>query len=103
VVTVGARGAVYVATRVEDVFGPPAPAGVVRTARVAPDGDPVDGDPTGCGDVFGATLVASLLDGRPLEAAIGLANRLARRNVSYRGATGLQHYLRGALTRTATP
>jgi sugar/nucleoside kinase (ribokinase family) len=103
VVTVGARGAVYVATRVEDMFGPPAPAGVVRTARVAPDGDPVDGDPTGCGDVFGATLVASLLDGRPLEAAIGLANRMARRNVSYRGATGLQHYLRGALTRTATP
>ncbi len=102
VVTVGARGALYVATRTEDLFGAPRPAGVVRTARVAPEGEPLAGDPTGCGDVFGATLVAALLEGRPLEPAVAAANRMARRNVTYRGATGLQHWLRGALAQAPT-
>ncbi|MEK6610175.1 MAG: hypothetical protein AABZ35_04570, partial [Gemmatimonadota bacterium] len=32
-----------------------------------------------------------------LEPAVAAANRMARRNVSYRGATGLQRHLRGAL------
>jgi len=103
VVTLGARGAVYVASRPDAVFAPaPGPA-VVRSARVAAEGEPVAGDPTGCGDVFGATLVAGLLAGRPLEPAIAAANRMARRNVSYRGATGLQHYLRGALAPAGAP
>jgi sugar/nucleoside kinase (ribokinase family) len=57
----------------------------------------VQGDPTGCGDVFGGTLVASLLGGQPLETAIASANRMARRNVSFRGASGLERHLRGAL------
>ncbi|OYV68377.1 MAG: hypothetical protein B7Z72_08295 [Gemmatimonadetes bacterium 21-71-4] len=55
------------------------------------------GDPTGCGDVFGATLFARLLAGDALEPSIHEANRMARRNVLHRGATGLQHHLRGAL------
>src|SRR5512143_1276086 len=99
VVTLGARGAAYVSTRDHDLFGPAQPesARVVRSARVPTEGEPLAGDPTGCGDVFGATLVAGLLGGRSLEPAIAAANRMARRNVSYRGATGLQHYLRGAL------
>lgn len=103
VVTLGSRGAAYVAARTEGVFGPaaPGPAGVVRSARVATEGGPLAGDPTGCGDVFGATLAAGLLAGRDLEAAIGDANRMARRNVTHRGATGLQHYLRGALAQPA--
>ncbi len=104
-VTLGARGAVYVATgdfRALDWAGagrPPrrAEGSLVRTALVAAEGGPVAGDPTGCGDVFGATLMAGLLDGRPLEPALAAANRAAARNVGYRGATGLQHHLRGAL------
>jgi sugar/nucleoside kinase (ribokinase family) len=90
-----------------DRLGPPAagaPAAppVVRTATVESEGEPANGDPTGCGDVFGATLFARLLAGADLEGAIRDANRMARRNVSHRGATGLQHYLRGALARGGT-
>lgn len=103
VVTLGPRGAVYVATRTTGVFAAGAAAGgVVRTARVAAEGGPLEGDPTGCGDVFGATLTAGLLAEKDLEAAIAAANLMARRNVTHRGATGLQHYLRGALAQAAT-
>ena len=113
VVTLGGRGAVYVASRITEVLAPgPAPAapaapaagaaGVTQTALVPAEGGPVEGDPTGCGDVFGATLLAGLLAGRDLEPAVADANRAARRNVSYRGATGLQHYLRGELARART-
>lgn len=105
-VTLGARGALYVATGDERPLAwlargeqrPAAPGGIVRTARVADDGGPLSGDPTGCGDVFGATLAARLLAGDTLEAGMREANRLARRNVSYRGATGLADHLRGRLT-----
>ena len=86
-VTLGPRGAIYLASE----------SGLVRTARIAPEGEPLEGDTTGCGDVFGATLVASLLKGMDIEAGIRAANRMARRNVSYRGATGLQRHLRGNL------
>ena len=101
-VTLGPRGTVYLCAG--DLAGlthqETAPAahrgGLVRTALVASEGEPVLGDPTGCGDVFGGTLVARLLDGAALEPAIALANGMARRNVAYRGASGLQHHLRGA-------
>jgi len=106
-VTLGARGAVYVAAPGFDglagagAVAPRGGAGVVRTARIETAGEPVSGDPTGCGDVFGSTLFARLLAGEALEPAIREANRMARRNVSYRGATGLQHHLRGALATAA--
>jgi sugar/nucleoside kinase (ribokinase family) len=108
-VTMGGRGAVYLAAgdftslalpgfthrRAErSVRGRP----IVRTALVKTEGAPAAGDPTGCGDVFGATLVAMLLAGTDLEPAVSAANRMARRNVTYRGATGLEHHLRGALS-----
>jgi sugar/nucleoside kinase (ribokinase family) len=105
VVTLGGRDATYTAPRTSDVFAPEAEpaargAGLTQTALVAAEGGPLEGgDATGCGDVFGATLVAGLLGGRDLEPAVADANRAARRNVSYRGATGLQHYLRGELAR----
>ena len=108
-VTLGPRGAVYVAAPGFDGLDARGATGsamvgrggspVVRTARVETDGGPLEGDPTGCGDVFGATLFARLLAGDALEPAIAEANRLARRNVRHRGATGLQHHLRGALSR----
>ena len=99
VVTLGARGAAYVAGRTSGVFAPASgeAAGLVRSALVAPEGGSVEGDPTGCGDVFGATLMAGLLADADLEPAIRAAADAARRNVTHRGATGLQHHLRGAL------
>jgi sugar/nucleoside kinase (ribokinase family) len=107
-VTLGARGAVYVTAGEERPFGwaargeprPAHRAGLVRTARVAPEGEPATGDPTGCGDVFGATLTARLLTGDTLAAGVAEANRMAKRNVTYKGATGLQHHLRGRLAGT---
>ena len=104
-VTLGPRGASYVAAPGFDRLEGGAPGErtappVVRTATVESEGEVLSGDPTGCGDVFGSTLFARLLAGAGLEAAIRDANRMARRNGSYRGASGLLHYLRGALARS---
>jgi len=88
-VTLGRRGAAY-------FTGSP-----VRTARIAsedPGGSRLDdGDPTGCGDVFGATAAAALAQGAEAEDALRLAARRAARNVSHRGATGLRDHLLGRL------
>jgi len=100
-VTLGPRGVAYVAAPGFDGFGPqldrrPSGGGPVRTARI--DGEPVsDPDPTGCGDVFGATTCARLLQGDPLEAAVRAGNHAGARNAGFRGATGLNHHLRGSL------
>jgi sugar/nucleoside kinase (ribokinase family) len=72
--------------------------GAVRTALVAPEGGTVEGDPTGCGDVWGATCFSRLLAGDTLETAIRAAHRAAGRNVAHRGATGLSRHLRGELS-----
>ncbi|MQA89360.1 MAG: hypothetical protein GEU90_03860 [Gemmatimonas sp.] len=37
----------------------------------------IDGDPTGCGDVWGSVVFAALLEGRPLEEAIDRGHRAA--------------------------
>ncbi len=99
-VTLGARGAAYFVGSDGPRGQPGAP---IRSGRVALDqGDrapAAGGDPTGCGDVFGATVVASLLAGRPLEQALQLATRMAARNVTHRGATGLRDHLLGKLAR----
>jgi len=86
-VTLGARGAAY-------FTGSP-----IRTARIAPD-EPAgpDGDPTGCGDVLGASVAASLLAGTTLEAALQVGTRMGARNVTHRGATGLRDHLLGKLS-----
>ena len=109
VVTLAARGAVYFAApdfggwaeaptdgraggpSVRRLAGSP-----IRTALIpAPRVDALD--PTGCGDVFGAGLCAGLLAGRAPETAIAAATRLAARNASLRGASGLGRLLRGEL------
>jgi sugar/nucleoside kinase (ribokinase family) len=85
-------------------FSEPAGYGLGRAgwvlARFGPtDEVPVaDGDPTGCGDVFGATAVASVLAGAGLEDALRLGTRMGARNVSHHGATGLRDHLRGKLS-----
>jgi hypothetical protein len=100
VVTLGPEGAVYFAVppfefhtaRAAAAGGQP-----IRTARVAapPVADALD--PTGCGDVFGGTMVAQLVRGLDPEAAVASANAAAARNVGYRGATNLHYHLRGEI------
>lgn len=55
-------------------------------------------DPTGCGDVWGATHFSRLLAGASFIDAIAAANAAAARNIAHRGATGLANHLRGELS-----
>jgi sugar/nucleoside kinase (ribokinase family) len=71
--------------------------GAVRTQRIDPELRPRTGDPTGCGDVWGASFFCSLLARHPLDAAMRRANAAAALNVDHRGATGLHHHLQGRL------
>jgi sugar/nucleoside kinase (ribokinase family) len=71
-----------------------------HSGRVVPRDGMRVGDPTGCGDVWGATTFARLLAGDSLEAAMSEANRLAGRNVDHRGARGLHLHLSGRLSHT---
>lgn len=108
VVTLGERGAVYFAApdfeRLSDLrrtrpLG--AISGPLRTELVpAGVSSPADGDPTGCGDVWGATYFSRLLAGDKLGDAIRAAHRAAGRNFEHRGATGLAHHLRGEFSAT---
>ncbi len=101
IVTLGAKGTAFVARPgFQDLAGgrEGGQAGglTVKTALVA--AEPIEAlDPTGCGDVFGATVFAHLLGGLELETAVRLGNQAAARNAGYRGATGLARHLRGAL------
>ncbi len=120
VVTLGPRGAAYVAAPGFDGWGararpggeapreisalPPGRIGdlsppvghAIRSALIpAPRVDTLD--PTGCGDVFGAVLCSRLIAGDGVEGAIREANRLAARNAAFRGAGGLSRFLRGEL------
>lgn len=108
VVTLGPRGAVYFAApdfaRLADLATPRAlgaSIGPLRTALIpTEDVKSAGGDPTGCGDVWGATHFSRLLAGDTLVDAIRAAHRAAAKNVQYRGATGLANFLRGELTLT---
>ena len=107
-VTLGSRGAAYVASAAfkGDPFswrprGIVIPAVSPRAAAVSKRVEAVQlldaGDPTGCGDVWGATCFCRLLAGEPLEIALLAANRAAARNVQHRGATGLNDFLQGRI------
>jgi hypothetical protein len=115
VVTLGRRGAVYFAQSAFQTIadlpdrggiatmpaGGTGALGPVRTALVPAELPRVDdgaGDPTGCGDVWGATYFSRLLAGDKLLDAMRAAHRAAARNVEHRGATGLAHHLRGELS-----
>jgi pfkB family carbohydrate kinase len=110
-VTLGPRGAVYFAApgfgQLSDIRRSKLPAsaalgGAIRTALV-PAVRPAEtgtGDPTGCGDVWGATYFARLLAGDKLGDAIDAAMHAASRNLTHRGATSLASYLRGELSLT---
>jgi sugar/nucleoside kinase (ribokinase family) len=109
IVTLGGRGAAYFAS---SAFTPEpmrwrerslvarrqlvAP-GPVRSELIPPDGGAVEGDPTGCGDVWGATCFNALLSGADLRAAARRANEASGRNVRHRGARGLFDHLLGRI------
>jgi len=104
VVTLGSRGAVYFAApgfdALADLRQPAsfaAASGPVRTALVPPPYVVTAGDPTGCGDVWGATYFSRLLAGDSLADAMRAAHRAASRNAEFRGASGLSRHLRGEL------
>src|SRR6478735_9109761 len=103
-VTLGSRGAVYFAApgfeRLADLESSRAAAqafGPLRTALVPVDVAFDAGDPTGCGDVWGATCFSRLLAGDDIAHAMRAAHGAAARNVMFRGATGLARHLRGEL------
>jgi pfkB family carbohydrate kinase len=103
-VTLGPRGAAYVASAAFSShpfdWEPPrrrlAATGPARSAKVdAEEAVEGEGDPTGCGDVWGASFFAGLLSGAPLDEAMRRANGMAARNVRFRGARGLGRHLAG--------
>ena len=104
-VTLGKRGVVYVLApgfdRLEDLRrASELRSGAVRTALVPAERVEALGDPTGCGDVFGATYFSRLLTGDTFAVALQAAIHAASRNVVFRGAGGLAAFLRGELLRT---
>ena len=113
-VTLGKRGSIYVAAPGFDEITdlPPrtglatAPRGgtgvpgAVRTALVPAEPAEESLDPTGCGDVWGATYFSRMLAGDKLADAMKAAGRAAARNVGHRGVTGLASHLRGELSLT---
>lgn len=100
-VTLGAGGAEYIAAegfhpgqgrRPEDRKAEIGGGGTLK-GRVSLENAPFSGDPSGCGDVWGATFLSRLLAGDRLEAAAAEANRCASRKVGFQGAPGLRHHL----------
>ena len=105
IVTLGKRGVVYVLApgfdRLEDLRrAQELRVGPVRTALVPAEQVDTPGDPTGCGDVFGATYFSRLLTGDTFGVSLRAAIRAASRNVVFRGAGGLANFLRGELLQT---
>jgi len=111
VVTLAKRGAVYFAAgdferldlrpasrRPFETLA--ADLGPIRTSLVPAERVIENGDPTGCGDVWGATYFSRLLAGDNFGDAILAAHRAAARNVGHRGASGLSDYLRGTISLT---
>lgn len=104
-VTLGKKGVVYFAEagfeRLADLrsFSGARAGAPLRTELVPASVARVQGpgDPTGCGDVWGATYFSRLVAGDIMSAALRAACDAAARNVEHRGATGLTHHLRGEL------
>lgn len=105
-VTLGQRGVVYFAAPGFETLSDlgrnhlSPSTGAIRTELMpaAPARDLAGGDPTGCGDVWGATYFSRLLAGDDIRSAMHAASAAAARNVDHRGATGLAQYLRGELS-----
>lgn len=102
-VTMGQRGAAWVAAPGFERLGPEQqgvgprlePVAAARSGMVRQDAKQ-EGDPTGCGDVWGIACFLQLLCGVTLADAVRAANRVASRNASFRGASGLARLLSGS-------
>lgn len=81
-VTLGADGAVWLASGGGGSNGP-------RHGRVPLPDPELRADTTGCGDVWGMSCFAGLLEGRDPPAAVERANALARRNAGLTGAEAM--------------
>jgi hypothetical protein len=103
-VTLGKRGAVYFAEHgfdsLRDLGTARRTGAPIRTELIPAETALNPLDPTGCGDVWGATYFSRLLAGDNLGTAMRAAHRAAARNVEHRGATGLADHLRGTLSVT---
>jgi hypothetical protein len=107
-VTLGPRGMAYFAASGFDRLSDLATRhelgvsmGAIRTQRIAAAATREPrGDPTGCGDVWGATCFSRLLAGDNFEHAMRAAHRAAARNFQHRGATALAPFLRGEISLT---
>ncbi len=100
IVTLAERGAVYFSAagyRFEPMDTTARATGPISTELIPaePVANPLD--PTGCGDVFGATVVSYLAQGEQVLDAVRKANRNAAANLSHRGATHLHRHLKGQL------
>jgi len=110
-VTLGERGAAFVAAPdfSPDPFTWVAARGGVQVGTpaisrlVEAKGAVADPDPTGCGDVWGATCFSRLLAGDDLESAVQEANRLGAMNAGLRGAADLHLHLKGRLASGLQP
>lgn len=78
-VTLGDDGAAWAA---REAAGP-------RTGRAPPPRRVEDGDPTGCGDVWGMACFGALLEGADAPSAVARGNELASRNAARSGGLGL--------------
>jgi hypothetical protein len=109
IVTLGSRGAAYIKSpayedrplewrrpglHVHKALSRP---GAAASQMVPAEPAHGEADPTGCGDVWGATFFFRLLAGDPLPTAMRRANQMAARNVQHRGATGLHLFLKGRI------
>lgn len=103
-VTLGGRGVDWLARTSPDLapgrrpdrrpLEPSAAQAFARGHHALPLGER-GGDPTGCGDVWGATFFARMLADDSLSGALERANRAAAHKLSYPGAPGLHTHLQG--------
>jgi sugar/nucleoside kinase (ribokinase family) len=104
-VTLGGGGSAYVAgagfqpdpAHWPDLRKRVAIPGPATSRKIPARSGTLEGDPTGCGDVWGATFFSRLLAGDALDTAMEFANEAAARNVTFRGASGLHLHLSGRL------
>lgn len=106
-VTRGAAGADFVARLETDenlaFGGGPHPAGEMRSGRVPLPGGSLQGDPTGCGDIWGSVVFCGLLQDMPLPAAITRAHVAAAARIEHARMQGLAGAIEDALRDGSTP
>lgn len=81
------------ATRPSEAAAKRTPERRIVNGHAALHGGGAAGDPTGCGDVWGATCFLELVRGAAVADAVRAANHAAALNVTHQGAEGLYQHL----------